>query len=73
MSISYAQPNFTIEFSRNRRLVAGLRDLEKPTECKIFRANLDGSRGKLLRVEKPVDFETAMNNGGKGWQKKRND
>ena len=65
MSNSYAPPYFTTNHGRNRRLVAGLRDSEKPTECKVFKENTDGSIGKLLRVEEPVDFNIIRNNGGK--------
>ena len=66
MPNSYAQPNFTTRYSRSRRLVAGLRDSENPTECRVFQANPDGSKGKLLRVEEPVEFDTIRNNGSKG-------
>lgn len=41
--------------SRFERLVAGLRDsnFEKPIECRVFKANPDGTKGELLRIEKP--------------------
>ena len=62
---SYASPCFTTNYSRNNRLVVGLRDSEKPTECRVFKENTDGSIGKLLRVEEPVDFNITRNNGGR--------
>ena len=65
MSDSYAPPVFTPKYDRSKRLVNGLRDSEKPTECRVFQVNLDGSIGKLLRIEEPVKRILVGNNGGK--------
>ena len=42
-------PGFSIN-SRIRVLVMGLRDYEKPTECKVFRVNPDGTNGELIII-----------------------
>jgi hypothetical protein len=49
-----------------RRKVAGLRDYEKPPVCRVFQANPDGTVGKLLRIEEPVEYNQIGNNGRKG-------
>ena len=37
-----------------KRRVPGLRDVAPASEVKVFKANPDGTAGKLLRIEKPT-------------------
>ena len=64
MSNSSAPLVFTARYGRAKRLVNGLRDSEKPTECRVFQANSDGSIGKFLRTEEPNDNDSIVDNGG---------
>lgn len=69
MSNGDSPPGFSVENNRCRRLVAGLRIYEKPTECRVFQLNPDGTVGKLLRVEQPIVYSdycrSRFNNGSK--------
>lgn len=56
MPYGNAPPKFTTHNSRSRRLVDGLKDYEKPSECLVFQANPDGSKGELLRIVNPTEF-----------------
>ena len=37
------------------KLVAGLRIAAPPSEVRVYRANPDGTKGELLRIEEPKE------------------
>lgn len=40
-----------------KRRVYGLRDYSPPGDCYVFKANPDGSKGELLRIEQPMSYD----------------
>ena len=54
--------------SKWERKVRGLRDLETPSMVLVYRANPDGTRGKLLRIENPGNPKRRRGRNGQGRQ-----
>ena len=44
--------------SHNEKRVPGLRSIESASDCRVYRANPDGTPGKMLRIEKPVYYDS---------------
>ncbi len=68
--IDYVASTGFLPHSRAERRVKGLREYEKPTECRVFQANPDGTVGTLIRIEPPIDYDNycqlRFNNNGRG-------
>lgn len=50
MAYGESRPSL-LALSLNYRRVPGLRNVAPPSDCKVYQANPDGTKGKLLRTE----------------------